>query len=415
MSLFPAQRVRRKLPIFGLFASGTLGLLGNAIAAVALPWFVLTLTQSPLMAGIASAAGLTTLIIGAFFGGSLIDRYGPRAIAVTAGLVSALSVAAVPFLHQAGLLSIGLLVILIAVGALFDGPGMTAEESRMPELARLAGMRLEKVTSIDSLIEGAATLVGPLVAGAAIALVGMGHTLWFTAACSLAGALIVGLSLPRRRPVRTANAQEGMEGTFAGVSFLLGDTLLRPLLLFATAFVAIAAALGTIVMPAFFLANGKEALDLGVFLAILGGAGMIGTSAFAIWGDRFSQRSLFLAGCAAQAAAFMVLAFHTSPIILWAAAALAGFAGGPIGPIANAAVLRRIPLALRGRALGAASSLVLIATPAAVLIAGAAVEFAGARVVLWASAILLGAVVFAASLLPGFHELDRSAKKVSAS
>lgn len=405
-----SRRLGQQLPLLGLFASGTLGLLGNAIATVALPWFVLTLTQSPLMTGIAAAAGLASLIIGAFFGGSLIDRHGPRKIAVIAGLVSALTVAAVPVLHQTGFLTLGLLIALIALGALFDGPGMTAEESRMPELARLARIKLEKVTSIDSFIEGATTLTGPLVAGMAIALVGMQNTLWLTAACSFAGAVFVGLSLPRRRMNAARKLDDGTDGVFAGVSLLLADPLLRPLLVFATAFVAVAASLGTVVMPAFFLSYGKAALDLGLFLSILGGAGMLGTFAFALWGERFSQRALFLSGCAAQAVAFLVLAFHTSPVVLWSAAALAGFAGGPIGPIANTALLRRIPLSLRGRALGSASSLVLAATPAAMLIAGAAVELTDARVVLWASAILLGAIVFAASLVPGFHELDRPAK-----
>lgn len=400
-------RLRRTLPLLGLFSSGTLALLGNAIATVALPWFVLTLTGSPFMTGVATAAGLTALIIGAFFGGSLIDRYGPRNIAVIAGLVSAATVAAVPMLHQAGFLTLSVLIGLIALGALFDGPGMTAEESRLPELARLARVKLEKATSVDSLIEGMTSLVGPLVAGLTIAFVGMQNTLWLTALCSLAGAVIVGLSLPGRRPSRRKGQSESV---FAGVALLLTDPLLRPLLIFATAFVAVAAALGSIVMPAFFLSNGKAALDLGLFLSVLGGAGMLGTMAFAVWGERFSQRSLFLMGCAAQAVAFLILAFHSSPVVLWLAAALAGLAGGPIGPIANTALLRRIPLALRGRALGTASSLVLIATPAAMLIAGAAVELAGARVVLWASAILLGAIVFAASLLPGFHELDQPAK-----
>jgi macrolide resistance protein len=410
MSEPPARRFRRKLPFLGLLTSGTLGLLGNAIASVALPWFVLTLTQSPLTAGIASAAGLLTLVAGAFFGGRLIDHYGARMVALVAALVSACAIAAVPVLHETGFLSVALLVALIALGALFEGPGMTAEESRKPELVRLAGMRFEKATAIDSLIEAGTTLAGPLIAGAAIALVGTPVTLWFVAACSFAGAITIGLSLPRRRAIVTVRRQDGLRSAFAGVAFLLGDSLLRPLLLFATAFVAAAAALSTIVMPAFFLTSGKPALDLGLFLAILGGAGMLGAFAFAIWGDRFSQRSLFLSGCAAQAAAVMVLAFQSSPTMLWLAAALAGFAGGPIGPIANNALLRRIPIDLHGRARGAASSLVLLATPAAVLIAGAAVEFAGARAVLWAAAILLGAIVFAASLLPGFYELDRSAQ-----
>lgn len=410
MSACPAIRLRRQLPLYGLFASGTMALLGNAIASVALPWFVLSLTKSPLWTGVAAAAGLVPLIIGAFLGGSLIDRHGARRIAITASLVSAAAVAAVPLLYTHDLLGIGLLITLIAIGAVFDGPGMTAEESRLPELARLARFKLEKVTSIDSLIEGSTTLIGPAVAGLAIAAVGMSNTLWITALCSLIAAGFVALSLPRTRPHRIARRAKEEQDVFAGLKLLLADPLLRPLLLFATAFVAVAASLGTVVMPAFFLLGGRTALDLGLFLSILGGATMFGTFAFAIWGERFSQRSLFLAGCAAQALAFLVLALHNAPLVLWAAAALAGFASGPIGPIANAALLRRIPLALRGRALGAATSLVLVATPAAVLIAGVAVELTDARVVLWASAILLGAFVFAASLLPGFHELDRPAK-----
>ncbi len=408
------SRLKRKLPLYGLFASGTLALLGNAIASVALPWFVLSLTKSPLWTGVAAAAGLVPLILGAFFGGGLIDRHGARSIAIIASLVSAAAVAAVPALHHAGLLSIGLLIALIAIGALFDGPGMTAEESRMPELARLARLKLEKVTSIDNLIEGMATLIGPAAAGLAIALVGMQNTLWLTALCSLVAACFIAVSLPRERPHRITQRAEKPQDSLAGVKLLLADPLLRPLLLFAAAFVAVAAALGTVVMPAFFQLSGRAALDLGLFLSILGGATMLGTVAFAVWGERFSQRWLFLVGCAAQAAAFLVLAFHSSDTVLWIAAALAGLAGGPIGPIANAALFRRIPQALRGRALGAATSLVLVATPVAVLIAGAAVELTDARVVMWASAILLGAFVFVASLLPGLHELDRPDKTAGA-
>lgn len=409
-----STRLRRQLPLYGLFASGTLALTGNAIASVALPWFVLSLTRSPLWTGVAAAAGLVPLIIGAFFGGSLIDRHGARRIAITASLVSAAAVAAVPLLHHYEVLGIGLLIALIAIGAIFDGPGMTAEESRMPELARLARLKLEKVTSIDSLIEGSAMLIGPAIAGLAIAAVGMQNTLWLTALCSLFAAGFVALSLPRTRPHRLAQRAQEKHDVFAGLKLLFADPLLRPLLLFATAFVAVAAALGTVVMPAFFLLGGRTALDLGLFLSILGGFTMLGTFAFALWGEHVSQRLLFLSGCAAQALAFLVLAFHASPMMLWGAAALAGFAGGPIGPIANAALLRRIPLGLRGRALGAATSLVLVATPAAVLIAGAAVELTDARVVLWAAAILLGAFVFVAALLPGFHELDRPAKAAGA-
>ncbi|NRP20408.1 putative multidrug-efflux transporter [Ensifer adhaerens] len=132
--------------------AGAFSTLGNAVAMVALPWFVLTLTGSPLWTGIAAAAGVLPVIAGSLFGGGLVDRFGPRWIAFTGDLTSALAVAAVPLLYHLDMLGIGTLVALIAIGAAMDGPASIAAESRHPELARLAGFRLERVKAVDELI-----------------------------------------------------------------------------------------------------------------------------------------------------------------------------------------------------------------------------------------------------------------------
>ena len=73
-------------------------------------------------------------------------------VAVAADLVSAGSLIAIALLHENGQLGMTALMALIALGALFDGPGM-ASESRYPELARLARMPLERVTAMDELAD----------------------------------------------------------------------------------------------------------------------------------------------------------------------------------------------------------------------------------------------------------------------
>ncbi|MEN1585681.1 MFS transporter, partial [Pseudomonas aeruginosa] len=141
----------RRLPLLGSQAAGAVGALGNAVAMVAMPWFVLELTDSPAQAGLAAAAGTVPLVAGMLFGGSLIERFGPRRVAVCGDLVSAASVAAVPALHALGLLSLPLLLLLIALGAVLDGPTRVAADSRRPELARLARTPLERATSHDGM------------------------------------------------------------------------------------------------------------------------------------------------------------------------------------------------------------------------------------------------------------------------
>ena len=72
---------RSAAPLLGVLAAGCLFRLGNAFAAVALPWLVLDLSGSGLWAGAIASASLIALVIGAFFGGALIDRHGARIVA----------------------------------------------------------------------------------------------------------------------------------------------------------------------------------------------------------------------------------------------------------------------------------------------------------------------------------------------
>ena len=118
---------RSAAPLLGVLAAGCLFRLGNAFAAVALPWLVLDLSGSGLWAGAIASASLIALVIGAFFGGALIDRHGARRVAIIAGLASAVCVGAVPAIVQLGPEALPFIAVLVAAGALLDSPGMTAQ------------------------------------------------------------------------------------------------------------------------------------------------------------------------------------------------------------------------------------------------------------------------------------------------
>ena len=53
-----------------------LSLLGNQIAAVAIPILVLEFTHSPLITGLAAMGNIIPIVLAAFIGGKAIDSFG---------------------------------------------------------------------------------------------------------------------------------------------------------------------------------------------------------------------------------------------------------------------------------------------------------------------------------------------------
>jgi macrolide resistance protein len=394
------SRLRHRLPLYGVMSAAGFSRLGNAVVGVALPWLVLDITGSAALTGVASAAATGPLVIGAFFGGPLIDRLGSRVVAVTADILSATTVTAVVALMLIGQLEIWALIALILLGALFDGPGMTAPSARLPDLAKLAGVPLERVTAIDELLESGAVVFGPPLAGLAVVLVGLEATLCVTAACSLIAACLNAASLPRDRRKRSQRTPFS-----AGAWFLLGDPLLRTILALATVMIAVFAALTAVVMPTLLQSGDGSALDLGLFLATSGGGAAIAAMAFGVFGRRADGRLVLILSLAGAVIALAGIAFVGPGLWQLVCAAILGLATGALGPLLNTLFLRRAPAKIRGSVFGASTAAALAATPVAVLLAGVAVEAIGPTSVLWLLASTMAILVAVATMAPALRRL----------
>ncbi|WP_406625319.1 MFS transporter [Acidovorax sp. SDU_ACID1] len=403
MSLLPK---RRRAPILGVIAASGSSLFGNSVAAVALPWLVLGMTGSAAWTGVAAAAGMLPLILGSFFGGTLIDRFGARPVAVSADLASAASMALIVWLAGHERLGLATLLALIALGALFDGPGMTAQESRYPELARLARMPLERATALNKLVGSLANIVAPAAAGLGIALFGPERTLLLTAGCSLMAAVLDRLSLPGRRVRRISQDTSRSADVLAGARFLLGDPSLRSLLLLGTTVVGLFGALDAVVMPVRIREAGLAASSLGWFLAAAGSGAIVGALAFARFGARLGLRRIVLACLTLEVLAFFLLTLAHGEGLRLVAGVLAGLGSGPLNPLLTTVLLRRAPVAIRSRVLGASTAAALVATPLAVLLAGGAIDLTGSRPVLAAMAVVAVILLATATWLPGLRGLD---------
>ncbi|MGK3666229.1 hypothetical protein ACSLOQ_28440, partial [Klebsiella pneumoniae] len=108
---------RRYSPLATLFAATFLFRIGNAVAALALPWFVLSHTKSAAWAGATAASSVIATIIGAWVGGGLVDRFGRAPVALISGVVGGVAMASIPLLDAVGALSNTGLIACVVLGA----------------------------------------------------------------------------------------------------------------------------------------------------------------------------------------------------------------------------------------------------------------------------------------------------------
>jgi MFS family permease len=394
--------------VFRYLLSDALSPLGNAVAAVALPWLVLVSTGDAAAAGVIAAAAAVPMLLATVAGGVVIDRFGRRRTSVVADLASAASVAAVPLVDATLGLTIGAFIALAVAGAVFDAPGMTAREALAPDVAAAAGMPLERLAGLREGIGGAVLVVGPAIAGGLLLLVEPTALLWATAACSALAAVVTG-TLPVHVGAGAATERSGMRGALAdlidGAAVLRDDRLIMTCTVVSTGAVGVLAALQGLLVPVHFARIGEPGA-LGLVITFLALGSIAGAGLFAVVGSRWPRRPLFVGAQVVTAAGVVGIALLPPTPLVLGAAALAGLGSGPVSALVMVLVAERIPDAVRGRVMGLQNAALLAAAPAAMLVAGLLVESIGLRAtgMLVAAAWIVLAVV--AVVAPALRSLE---------
>lgn len=398
-------------PVVLILFAALMASAGNGISIVAFPWLVLQRHNRASDAAIVVGATTLPLLLSTLIAGIAVDYFGRRRVSLFSDLLSGALVAAVPLValvFGGNAVNVGVLAVLAAGTAAFDPAGMTARASMLPEAAARARWSLDRTNSTYEAIFNLAYVVGPGIGGLMIATVGGITTMWITAgAFGLSMLAIAALRLEGAgKPHSEVRPQRLLSGVTEGVRFVWDVRVLRTLALIELAVTALYLPMESVLFPKYFT-DRQQPAELGWVLMAMAGGGLVGALGYAALSHRVRRRTTFLIAVLTLGAATAVFGLLPPlPIILVVSAGI-GLVYGPIQPIYLYVMQTRAPHRLRGRVVGAMTSLAYAAGPLGLLIAGPLADAAGLRTTFVVLAVPIIAVGLVAARLPSLHELDR--------
>lgn len=148
--------------------------IGTQLTLVAVSLEVYQLTESSLYVGLLGLVGLLPLVVAGLYGGSVVDAYDRRKVALASSMVLWLSTIGIALQAWLSLENIWLLYALIALQSGAAGINQPARSAIIPRLVRPA--LLPAANALNMITFGLGMTVGPLMAGVLVAQIGFGWT-----------------------------------------------------------------------------------------------------------------------------------------------------------------------------------------------------------------------------------------------
>jgi MFS family permease len=406
----------RRVPLLALYAADAISVTGNIMALVAIPWFVLELTGSAALTGVAAFFSTLAAVVAAFFGGTLVDRVGFRRMSVISDLASSVAIFGIPALHFTVGVQPWMLMALVFLGALLDAPGTAARSSMLPDLATLSNTPLERATSLSQAMRRGALLVGAPLAGVLIVVIGTPGVLILDAVSFLVSAALIGLLTPAHSYHDEATAEgetppkrgRYLDELKEGLRFVWRDRLVRSIVLTVMITNFLDSPLISVVLPVYAHDVYGSSVDLGLLLGTFGGAALVGAVGYGIIGPRLPRRRTFGVAFVIVGMLMWLLALQPPFIVALLGFVVFGLAAGPINPIISTIILERVPRSMRGRVNGTITSGAFVAIPAGMLIAGFVSEQFGVITAIVAIAAAYLVVTLSIFVNPAMREMDRA-------
>ena len=383
---------------FQLFFAGQLvSLIGTWMQSTAQLWLVYKLTKSAALLGVFGFANQIPILLLASVGGYVGDRYDRhRGVIVTqtAAMILAFLLAGLTLsgaIHDArGAWVVIIIAFLVGIVNAFDVP------IRQAFLVQMVGKEdLPNAIALNSSIFNGARVVGPAIAGFAIAVIGEGWCFFLNGVSFLA--VIVALLAMRITPVeRKPSTESPWSSLLQGFRFAMSDLPIRSALLLLS-WLSLLGLQYSVFLPVFadeILHGGPR--GLGLLMSAAGVGAVLGALHFAARTE-FTGLARWIAGTSIACSIGLIIfsqsrVFWLSMVVLF----VVGFSATVQMAATNTIIQRRVPDELRGRIMAVYATMFMGVQPIGSLLAGGVAKRIGAPYTLgvFGLLVLAGSLVF---------------------
>jgi MFS family permease len=368
------------------------GIIGNFTYSTALGWLVLTLTNSPGLLAIATAAQNTPNLVLSIVGGALADQVDRRKLLVRAQLSGAVFATGLAVLTMTGGIAYWQIIVLAFLAGSVQAISYPSIQSILPTVVDRRA--IGNAIALNSVSFNVARILGPAAAGLAIAAGGLVLGFWANALGFLFVARIIrGLSFPARPGGRS---QAGLwANLLAGLRYVRSTPMLRLLVPLAGV-----PALFVLNIFTFLPVSARDILEigapgLGLLLSAVGIGALIGAGSYAVVLPGGGSARLMLAGLGLVG--ITLTAFAVSGWLPISLLALLLYGAAQVGFYSTVQSLLQVLAApeMRGRVMSLYLFMALGVLPIGNVLAGLVAERFGVQVALGGGGVITFALVAA--------------------
>lgn len=344
---------KRMGPFVYLVASQLLSFAAGSMSFLLTPWIAIELTGQATTAGlIITLTSIPGLILSPVIG-SIIDKYGRRRMAFAIEGMIALSSLAIAVMASTTVMNLAVFITLVVIRSAVGSGSPVARKALVPDTARVAKISLERANSIYEAVGAIGFATGPAVAAILITALGSFNTFYVVTAVALAAAVTAFL-------VRVHEHKEEHDDDigrnplqFAAQGFVILFKTPSVLVLMASITLLAVIYLPTevVLLPKFYNENGNPQA-LGYLLGIMALFTTVGSLGFEWLSTRVSFPTLLRFAILGVGLSMLPMALLPADWLMLVFGAFLGLAWGPLPPLLNTVIQRKIPANKRGRVFG---------------------------------------------------------------
>ena len=320
---------------------------GSAVF-MAFPWLAIELTGSATSAGLlVTITSIPGLLLAPVMG-SIVDKFGRRKTIIWIEAACALVAALIPFVAGIWVMTLTILIALGTARSAVAAGATTARKAFVPDVAQIGKLSLERANSIHEAVFQSGFAIGPAVAAVCISWLGPYNTFYVVALFSLLAGLLM-------LPIKAKEHYEEHEDdhsmfrfAFEGFYVLFKTPSVLMLMLGIMTFALIYLPTEMVVLPKFYNLI-SEPQQLGFLLSIMAGFTVIGSLLFERLSKKFKYTTIFRITLLGVAGCMVPMSFLLDYGWMLFFGALLGLAWGPLPPLLNTVIQRKVAPSKRGR------------------------------------------------------------------